>query len=169
MSEMESLSWTDIISQTQTIQEFQSKIDTIQGLRNNYSRYTPKKEILEEIKDIIEKSNIKNNLLAIGAIWCPDSALQVPRMIKIVKELDLNLLNFQVLYGVALNYRRKNKGDTWDKSTSPPEATNPKFNLTNVPTFYFFKEKEFIGRIVERPRNFPTLEEEILDILKQTL
>ena len=169
MSEIDSLSWLDIESTTQNTLEFKSKIDTIPGLRNNYTKYIPKKDVLEKIQEIIAKNNSKYNILTIGAFWCPDSALQVPRMIKIVKELELDSLNHQVLYGVAMNYERKNRGDTWDKRSSPPEATNPKFNLTNVPTFYLFKEKEFIGRIVERPRNFPTLEEEMLDILTKNL
>ena len=49
-------------------------------------------------------------------------------------------------------------------SVRPPEAVDPKFNLSAVPTFYFFNgEGKFLGKIIERPTK--SLEEDILDIL----
>ena len=39
--------------------------------------------------------------------------------------------------------------------------------LEKIPTFYFFIDEKYVGRIVERPIKFSTLEEELLYILEE--
>ena len=160
---MSDLRWTDIKSSTMNPDEFLQKH---KSLTRNYENYQPNPEVLEVINKIISNKNERLKILSISADWCPDSALNVPRMVKIVKMLNSEDLEMRILSGVNRNYKQTRYGDSpWQPK--PPEAVDPKFNLNAVPAFYFFnKNGEYVGRIVERPRKFGTLEEEIADILK---
>ena len=160
---MSELQWNDIKSSTMNPDEF---LEKYKSLTRNYENYQPNSSIVQEIKKIISEKYGKLKIFSLGADWCPDTALNVPRMVKIVKILNSEDLEMQILSSVNKNYDRMRYGDSpWEPN--PPEAVNPKFNLNEVPTFYFFnKNGEFLGRIVEHPRKFKTLEEEIADILK---
>ncbi len=167
MNEINNLSWTDLISHTMIPSEYLEKFNVKKNIINNYKNYAPKSKIVAKIRNILLEKKLKLKVLAIGAEWCPDCAINVPRMIKIIEALDNSEVTLDVLYGVKVNALRK-KGDLyWHKRHSPPEALNPKFDLQAIPTFYFFDNSgKFFGRIVEKPKKFPTLEEEIFNILK---
>ncbi len=167
MSELENLKWSDIKSQTMTIKEYLETLENKHGTYENYGNYIPKAEIIEKIKKKL--FSIENNLkiLAIGASWCPDCSKNVPRMIKILEKISLDKIHLEILYGVMVNALRKRGDPYWHKTRSPPEAMNPKFNLEKIPTFFFFLDDKYIGRVVERPIKFPTLEEEILHIIEK--
>jgi hypothetical protein len=139
-------------------------------LKENYKQYSPNKEILDKISNIITKKNERVQLLAIGAEWCKDCSEQVPAMLKIAILIENNIFHFEILYGVKTNPFHKEDEPLWHEKHSPPEATNPKFALEAIPTFYFFtKEGTHLGRIVEGPQDKKTLEEEILEILEENL
>ncbi|MFX1338627.1 MAG: thioredoxin family protein [Promethearchaeota archaeon] len=163
------LTWADIKSETMFIDDYLKIFKDKAEIVKNYEKYKPKTKHLKHIKDFISKKHIKVKILAMGAQWCHDCAEQVPHMIKIVKELGAEYIDITMLYGIKVNVFRKEGEILWDKKHSPPEAVDPKFDLNAIPTFFIFKENELIGRIVERPKRFSTLERDLCNILNKCL
>ena len=162
------LNWNDIKSSTLTpdayIEKFSKKPDIISKIEN----YNPREDALSKIKQIFKSGKKSLKILAIGAEWCPDCSIHVPEMVKIVKKMQLNEIELKILYGVKVDPFHKKGESLWSARHSPPEATNPKFNLAKIPTFYLFNnEGTLFGTIVEHPKNKPTLEEEILYFLSK--
>jgi len=115
---------------------------------------------------MLKDKNEQLKIVAFGADWCPDCHKNVPRMIKLVKRLKTDDVELRILYGIMINALHKQEESIWHKTRSPPEAVNPKFELKAIPTFYFFnKQGEYLGRIVEHPRD--TIEEDTLNIMKE--
>ncbi|MFO7795835.1 MAG: thioredoxin family protein [Promethearchaeia archaeon] len=164
------LKWDDIKSPTKDTDEYLEYIKEKDDLIKSFEEYPPKKDILNQINNLLSKNNEEVKIFVIGADWCHDCAERVPNMTKIIKQLNNNRMHFEVLYGVKTNPFHKKDEPLWHREHSPPEATDPKFELEAIPTFYFFnKEGRFLGRIVEKPRKEDTLEEEMLRILKKNL
>ncbi len=161
MEKSEKVVWQDIKSETMTSAEYLEKFKDNRIIIQNYTDYEPKKEIIAKILDILTNQTGKLKIFIQGAIWCHDSAREIPRMLKIAEKK----FEIYILYGININPLRKKGESLW--SVRPPEAIDPKFNLSAVPTFYFFdKEGKFLGKIIERPIK-SSLEEDILDILEQ--
>lgn len=163
MTKQYDLKWEDLVSPTMNpddyLKQFGEKID------NNYKTYEPKAEYLAKIKNLLKEKKEKLKIVALGADWCPDCNRNVPRMIKIVKQMKSNDIEFRILYGIMVNALHKPGEAIWHKKRSPPEAIDPRFELKAIPTFYFFdKNKEFIGLIKEHPKE--TIEEDMLEILE---
>jgi len=162
------LKWSDLVSPTMTPEEYLK----IYGdhIKRVYENYEPKSDVLDKIKGILKNKNEKLKIVALGADWCPDCSRNVPRMIKIVREIKSEDVDMRILYGIIVNALHKPGETIWHKKRSPPEATDPKFELKAIPTFYFFNEVgEYLGVIVENPDYHSTLEEDILKILKSNL
>lgn len=163
------LTWTDIKSETMSIDEylkiFKDKIEIIR----NFETYKAKTKHLVYIKEFIADKHFTLKILAMGAEWCHDCGEQVPNMIKIIKELEIEHIVMRILYGIKVNAFRKEGEILWDKRHSPPEAVDPTFNLHAIPTFFIFKDNEQIGRIVEHPKRFSTLERDLCNILRKCL
>jgi hypothetical protein len=162
------LKLSDLISPTMTPDEylklFRDKI------RYQFEKYQPKSDILDQIKEFLKNKKEKLNIVALGADWCPDCSKNVPRMIKIIRNFDTQEVELKILYGIMVNALHKPGETIWHKKRSPPEATDPKFNLKAIPTFYFFnKSGEYLDVIVENPEYHSTLEEDVLNILKRRL
>lgn len=161
------LKWSDLTSPTMTPKEY-LKIYR-DKLKRTYNNYEPKSNILIKIKDLLKNRKQKLKILALGADWCPDCSKNVPSMIKIVNKIDSKDIELKILYGIMVNALHKPGEIIWHKTRSPPEATDPKFNLKAIPSFYFFnRDGEFLGIIVENPEDSSSLEEEILAILEST-
>ncbi len=165
MQALNNLKWSDLVSPTMTPEEYlkiyKDKVKKV------YEQYESKANILDKIKDFIKSKKEKLQIIALGADWCPDCSRNVPRMIKIVNEINSQDIDLKILYGIMVNALHKPGETIWHKKRSPPEATNPKFDLKAIPTFYFFnKAGEYIDVIVENPKWTSTLEEEILEILE---
>lgn len=162
------LRWNDLVSPTMSpndyLKEFGDKI------ANNYKIYEPKSDVLEKILKLLKEKKEKLKIVALGADWCPDCNINVPGMIKIVKLMKSQDVDFQILYGIMVNALHKPGESIWHKKRSPPEAVEPKFDLKKIPTFYFFNAKgDNIGLIVENPKYSSTLEEDLLEILEKNL
>ncbi|MFX0024573.1 MAG: thioredoxin family protein [Candidatus Hermodarchaeota archaeon] len=168
MTPQNSLKWEDLISPTLTPDEYLEKYGN--NVKEVYDNYEPKSEIIEDIKNILKDKKEKMRIVVLGADWCPDCSKNVPRMIKIAKELNSNDFELKILYGIMKNALHKPEETIWHKKRSPPEATDPKFALKAIPTFYFFnKSGDYLGTIVENPEYKSTLEEDTLKILKRYL
>ena len=161
MEKTENVVWSDIKSQTMTSAEYLEKFKDNRIIIRNYKEYMPKKETMVKIVEILTKQNQKLKIFVQGAIWCHDTTREVPRMVKIVEDLN-GKTELRILYGINVNPLRKKGESLW--SVRPPEAVDPKFNLSAVPTFYLFNgDGIFLGKIIERPNK--SLEEDIVDIL----
>ena len=161
MNTLKDLIWADIKSPIMGPQEYLKKSGEKKEVMENYENYAVDKDAIKKIKDYLRKNNKIIKFFAIGAVWCPDCNVNIPRMIKILEEFDD--IEFKILYGVKVDvYKKKNKKKiAWNAKHSPPEAVNPKFDLLKIPTIYIFsKEGKLINRIVENPREGSTLEED---------
>jgi thiol-disulfide isomerase/thioredoxin len=142
------------------LREFGSKI------KSNYKLYEPRPDVLEEICNLLKIKSEKLRIIAFGADWCPDCHKNVPIMIKLVKSLNTDDVELRILYGIMVNALHKPGESIWHKTRSPPEASNHKFELRAIPTFYFFnKQGTYLGRIVEHPKE--TIEDDTLKIIKE--
>ncbi len=160
------LKWTDLVSPTMSPDEYLR--ENGEKIKYNYRVYEPKADVLKELKEFLKGKNEQIKIVALGADWCPDCHKNVPHMIKLIKRLKTNDIEFRILYGIAVDTLDKPGEPIWHKTKSPPEAANPKFELEAIPTFYFFnRNNEFLGQIIEHPKE--TIEEDTLAILKEKL
>jgi len=162
-----SLKWSDLVSPTLSPDEY---LKTDDKLRSNFESYNPKVDVLEKIKNLLISKNQKLKIVALGADWCPDCTINVPKMISIQNSMNTTDVELQILYGIMVDGFHKSGGKIWHKTRSPPEALNPKFDLEKIPTFYIFnKEGDYLGSIIENPKLGSTLEEDTLEIIEENL
>jgi len=168
MTSQKILKWDDLISPTMNTDEY---LETYGNkVKKLFEKYEPKSDVIIKIRELIKNKKEKLRIVALGAEWCPDCSRNVPSMIKIAKEINMDDFELNILYGIMVNALHKPGESIWHEKRSPPEATNPKFDLRAIPTFYFFnKNGEYLGVIVENPEYQSTLEEDILKILKANL
>ncbi|WP_430409860.1 thioredoxin family protein [Kordia sp.] len=110
-----------------------------------YAVYSVDKETLDTVKPLTNDVKIK---IFMGT-WCEDSQREVPHFYKIADVLKLDEKNIELI--------------TVDEEKETPEHLEDGFNITNVPTFIFFKDGKEINRIVEFP--VTSLEKDMLHIL----
>jgi thiol-disulfide isomerase/thioredoxin len=170
MSKLNELKWADIKSSTMNPDEYLKRYEGKPLIIKNFRDYIPNNKVINEIVKLISKNQRELKLLVIGADWCPDCSLYIPKTIKILKLLESRYIKMKILYGVKVNALRKKNEILWSSRRSPPEAISPKFDLQAIPTFYFFnKDGDYLDRIVEHPQKFNTLEEEIAGILEENI
>ncbi len=168
MKALNDLKWSDLVSPTMTPEEYLNIYKN--KIKKVYEKYEPKSDTLDKIKDFLKSKKEILHIIALGADWCPDCSRNVPRMIKIVKQSNTQDVDLKILYGIMVNVLHKPGETIWHKTRSPPEATDPKFDLKAIPTFYFFNDVgEYLGIIVENPEYSTTLEDDILKILKRSI
>ncbi len=107
--------------------------------------YVANKETLFSLRNI----NQDYTITIFMGTWCDDSKQQVPRFYKILNEIDFDLSKVKLI--------------TVDKSKTTPEKFELGLNITNVPTFIFYKEGNELNRIVESP--VESLEKDMLKII----
>lgn len=168
-SKVEILKWSDIKSKTMELDEYLELIKEKDPTYNNYRAYHPKKEVIKQIQQALTDISKNVKILAIGSDWCKDCSMYVPRMAKIIESVNNSNLSFRVLYGVMVDAMKKKKKVKWHEKRSPPEATDPKFDLSAIPTFFIFIDDGYCGRVIEGPKEFETLEEELLQCLQSNL
>jgi hypothetical protein len=110
-----------------------------------YNNYQPDIEILDKLEGKLDSINIK----IVFRSTCSDSREQLPRLFKILNELNYNV-NTITLIGVS----REKQG-----LSNEAEGLEIEF----VPTIIFYKDGKEIGRIVETPAE--SLEKDLLKIL----
>lgn len=106
-------------------------------------------KLTEEMKSEIQK-NLKDYTITIFmGTWCEDSQNQVPKFYKILEEVEFP--------------SRKATLITMSRDKTTPEQFEKGLNITNVPTFIFYKNGKEVNRIVESP--VVSLEQDMLDIV----
>jgi thiol-disulfide isomerase/thioredoxin len=105
--------------------------------------------ISEETEEKIEEKIKEYTITVFMGTWCEDSQNQVPKFYKILEEVDFPLRKVTLI--------------TMKRDKTTPENFESGLNITNVPTFIFYKNGKEVNRIVESPR--VSLEQDIIDII----
>ena len=112
----------------------------------SYSNYQLDSNVIHQLKTIINPDELEIKIFL--ASWCSDSREQVPRFIKIIDSLNIEIsINFYAL----------------DANKSCPNINSSEFGIERIPTFIFYKLGQEIGRIIETPKQ--TLEHDFLEII----
>ncbi len=114
-----------------------------------YNNYQPDFETLDSLEGKLEDINIK----IVFRSTCSDSREQLPRLFKILNELNYNV-NSIILIGVNR-----------EKESLSNETEGLEIEL--VPTIIFYKDGNEIGRIVETP--VESMEKDLLKLIHPTL
>ncbi len=128
----------------ETIKEF---LSTKPDMEKNIALYHPNQEVVEEISQLLEDTEIK----LFTADWCPNCRIQLPRFFSVIRALgdsDFGLEIFEV-----------------DRSKMDELGMAEDLGVMAIPNFIFFKNGEELGRIIERPKG--RIEDDILEILKK--
>lgn len=114
-----------------------------------HDSYTLDAASIAELKK--EKLNSHSITVFLGT-WCEDSHREVPRLMKILEELNFpeNKLTL-----IAVNRKKES-----------PSGEEGKFNIQKVPTIIVSKYGKELGRIIEFPKS-GWLEKDLLEIIKK--
>ena len=111
----------------------------------NYNDAKLDASVVNKIKKHLKGVTIK----AFMGTWCGDSQHETPVFYKLMDAIDFDYKNLTM---IAVN-----------RSKETPDNLQEGLNITNVPTFIFYKKGKEIGRFVEYPRE--TLEKDVLKIV----
>jgi thiol-disulfide isomerase/thioredoxin len=117
--------------------------------------YTLNQEAVNQLKKVADKYVI----VAFSAEWCKDCAVNIPVLALISEATESEVRIFGGLKKDSLSHTRK-----WRIPPSPQEVET--FQVDKIPLIIVFdKEGKDIGKIIENPREKPTLEEELIQII----
>ena len=111
----------------------------------NLDSYDVHEETVRAIEPLLKDVQIK----AFMGTWCGDSKRETPRFYKILDQAGFDYDNLSLI--------------TVTRQKNTPEKYEEGLNITNVPTFIFYKDGKEINRIVEFP--VESLEKDMLAIL----
>jgi thiol-disulfide isomerase/thioredoxin len=98
--------------------------------------------------------------IAFSAVWCKDCVSTIPVLALVSEKTGLEVRIFGSLKKNALGHSHK-----WRIPPSPPEVEL--YNIEKLPTILILDlDGREIGRIVENSKTQPTLEQELLEIIK---
>jgi thiol-disulfide isomerase/thioredoxin len=113
-------------------------------------------ETVKQLKKLEEKYMV----IAFSAIWCKDCAVNIPVLALLSEETGLEVRVFGGIRKDPLSHLHK-----WRIPPSPPETES--FKIDKLPSILIIHSAgNEIGRIVETPKVQPTLEQELLEIIK---
>ncbi len=116
--------------------------------RESASGYSPKPEILEQLR----KMDSKLEIVVFFGTWCGDSRSEVPKFLRVYDTVANS--NFSLrMYGV-------------DQSKREGKGLSERLRIEKVPTIIIFSGDKELGRIVEYPKK--TIEEDFLAIVSDT-
>ncbi len=149
----------DMLRRAVTIREYLDDIPD--GDRAKYDNrsagYIPDQEALKGLRKYSDLFIV----VAIGASWCKDCVMHMPVLDLINVKTGILVM---VLGGVKTD--PLNPDRQWAVPPSPPEVDT--LGITRIPTILVYtKDGVEVGRIIEHPKETPTLEEELLFIMDQ--
>ncbi len=115
------------------------------SMKRRFQEYTPSQVSV----DRLERVDQKHYLIIFSAEWCSDCIAHLPDLAKSLMKAQNNMLSTKVV--------------DYDAYKDMAEE----FRVRNIPTIIVFdKSWKEVGRFVERPRRFGTVEEELCGILE---
>ena len=108
-------------------------------------RYHPNQDIVDSLKAYKDFS-----LVVVLGTWCSDTKEQLPKLIKVLQQMNYPLQSVQL---IAVNRDKK----------VPKQFRN--FFSSNVPTVFVLRQNNVIGKVVETP--IKSMEEDVLEILRK--
>ncbi|NOS91342.1 MAG: hypothetical protein HOP30_05435 [Cyclobacteriaceae bacterium] len=119
---------------------------------SNFDSYHPNASLVEALK----KQKLSNYSIKIYfGSWCGDSKRELPRMMRLLKEINFPEKNV-TLIGVD---------DSTEVYKQSPKRLEAGLNIYRVPTFIIYEGKNEVSRIVEYP--VETLERDLLKIISR--
>lgn len=97
--------------------------------------FKPNPQIVHHIFSQMQKREI--SFVIVGATWCSDSEQEMPKLFKLLKELEVSGSDYE-LYGV-------------DRSKNETSGRVALLNIERVPTLIMYEDGKEKGRIVETP------------------
>ena len=113
--------------------------------KSNYADYKVDDSLVDELKSLTKDIEIKTFM----GTWCEDSQRETPNFYKLLDAIHFNEKNHTLI--------------TVSREKTTPQQFEKDLNITNVPTFIFYKDGKEINRIVEYP--IETLEKDMVNIL----
>jgi len=128
-------------------------------------RYLTRKQTYHLQQEIINnlKAQAHNYfIVAFSASWCKDCSQQIPVLALIAENTGLEMRIFGGLKIDPLSHTSK-----WRIPPSPPEILT--FKVEKIPLIIVFNQNGTeLDRIIESPKQHPTLEQEICEIINPT-
>ena len=132
-----------LVGEQQRTDLTQKPFDT--WFNKNYETYQVDTDALKDLKPLLKGVKIK----VFMGTWCGDSKRETPRFYKIMDAAKVKQKKITLI--------------TMNRSKKTPDNFEEGLNITNVPTFIFYKNGIEINRIVEYP--IETLEKDMIAIL----
>jgi len=149
----------EIRTKTVTCREY---LDSLKGelkdeQMQTYSNYKLNDQAMKELKKLLKGLTV----VVLGASWCKDCREAIPILLHLEEKLGLDVRVFGTMKVAALDPDHQ-----WRIPPSPPEAED--WGVKAIPWIEIFDENgERIDTIIEKPDFTPTLEEEIVFLLKK--
>ncbi|WP_287587809.1 thioredoxin family protein [Candidatus Borrarchaeum sp.] len=146
-----------IRERTQSAYDFVSSLELFKYVYDNYQL---NQEVITELKKYVNDYTV----VLFAASWCRDSRAGVPVFALLETEIGLEVRVFGGMETAPFD-----QDHTWTIPPSPPEAEE--WGVTAIPWIVVFlrdnsKNGQEVGKIVERPQWGMTMEEELLEIIK---
>ena len=110
--------------------------------------YQPDDKAIETLREGAQEYK----LVVFLGTWCEDSHNLIPKLYKVIKEMDVNVEESLVIY--ALDREKKGR-----------DNIEQQFKITNVPTIIVLKEEKEIGRITETVQK--SVEQDLVNIIEK--
>ena len=121
-----------------------------------FRTYELDSKVVEELRGFIDNITV----VAIGASWCKDCREAIPVLMRLEEEIGLEVRVFSTVKTAPLD-----PDNQWAIPPSPPEVRE--WSVRAIPWIEIFKQDgSRVGTIIEKPTVKPTLEAELLHVLK---
>ena len=124
--------------------DYEQRKEFKEWFKEEYESYVIDEETLELASTVEDEINIE----CFMGTWCVDSRREVPRMYKILDQIQFNDKNLMIV--------------SVDRDRVSPNGEQKGKNIHHVPTIIFYNKGKEIGRIIESPVG--SLEEDFTDI-----
>ena len=129
------------------------------GFMRQYNEYELNQEAVKTLKGLADEYSF----VILFADWCGDARKALPVLALLEKEIGAKIL---ALGGMTKPPYGSDKH--WAVPPSPPEVDI--CDITSSPTILIFgKDGEEVGRIKTRPKMTPTIEQELVKIIEDSL
>ncbi|MGY5874848.1 MAG: thioredoxin family protein [Candidatus Thorarchaeota archaeon] len=148
----------DIRSRTTSATVYIDSMDGKEGdmFRDFYDQYKLNMTVVDDLREFVKDITI----VVMSAKWCGDCKFAIPVLKHLEEEIGLEVLSFANIKTAPLDPDHQ-----WKIPPSPQEMED--WNIIAIPWIVIFsKEGKEMGTIIEKPTVKPTLEEEILHVLK---